>query len=319
MLKEEVIFAFVIDQAIGVIHPVAIWCEVKLWTIFLVAKFSSWLRNHGTYLILTAVDFITSLFDASSVVSTLGLLGVLGIIFMETGLLIGLVFPGGEVVFLAGIAASGAGSAVLGDAKLSAPLLFALAPVAAITGGEVGYWFGKKYGRKFFERPDSRFFNQKMVNTTEKWLLKYGPRKALVFGRFIPFARTLINPVCGVVHLERKLFSTWNAIGAIIWTQVAMGIGYLLGDLIEGSVNKYLYPIIALIVLVTLVPLDYETTHGLCTLTLHGTVASDNCQPRPVSSIFAADRHFFWAARPSKIAFCNSIINCRLMARANLS
>jgi membrane-associated protein len=177
---------------------------------------------------------------------------------METGLLIGLVFPGGEVVFLAGIAASGAGSAVLGDAKLSAPLLFALAPVAAITGGEVGYWFGKKYGRKFFERPDSRFFNQKMVNTTEKWLLKYGPRKALVFGRFIPFARTLINPVCGVVHLERKLFSTWNAIGAIIWTQVAMGIGYLLGDLIEGSVNKYLYPIIALIVLVTLVPLLFE-------------------------------------------------------------
>ena len=198
------------------------------------------------------MEFITNLFDASAVVSTLGLIGVLAIIFMETGLLIGLVFPGGEVVFLAGIAASGAGSAVLGDAKLSAPLLFTLAPVAAITGGEVGYWFGKKYGRKFFERPDSRFFNQKMVNTTEKWLLKYGPRKALVFGRFIPFARTLINPVCGVVQLERKLFSTWNAIGAIIWTQVAMGIGYLLGDLIEGSVNKYLYPIIALIVLVTL-------------------------------------------------------------------
>jgi membrane-associated protein len=258
MLEEEVVFAFVIDQAIGVIHPIAIWCEVKLWPIFLVAKFSSWMRNHGTYLILTAVDFITSLFDASSVVSTLGLLGVLGIIFMETGLLIGLVFPGGEVVFLAGIAASGAGSAVLGDAKLSAPLLFTLAPVAAITGGEVGYWFGKKYGRKFFERPDSRFFNQKMVNTTEKWLLKYGPRKALVFGRFIPFARTLINPVCGVVQLERKLFSTWNAIGAVIWTQVAIGIGYLLGDLIEGSVNKYLYPIIGLIVLVTLVPMLFE-------------------------------------------------------------
>ncbi|NCU78689.1 MAG: DedA family protein, partial [Actinobacteria bacterium] len=71
----------------------------------------------------------------------------------------------------------------------------------------------------------------------------------------IPFARTLINPVCGVVHLERKLFSTWNAIGAIIWTQVAMGIGYLLGDLIEGSINKYLYPIIGVIVLITLLPL----------------------------------------------------------------
>jgi membrane-associated protein len=109
--------------------------------------------------------------------------------------LIGLVFPGGEVVFLAGIAASQSGSALLGDAKLSAPLLFALAPIAAITGGELGYWFGKKYGRPLFERPNTRFFNVKMVETIEKWLIKYGPRKALVFGRFIPFARTLINPI----------------------------------------------------------------------------------------------------------------------------
>ncbi|MTA90486.1 MAG: DedA family protein, partial [Actinobacteria bacterium] len=77
--------------------------------------------------------------DANSVVSTLGLIGVLGIIFMETGLLIGLFFPGGEVVFLAGIAASGSGAQLLGEAKLSAPLLFTLAPVAAIAGGEVGY------------------------------------------------------------------------------------------------------------------------------------------------------------------------------------
>jgi membrane-associated protein len=178
---------------------------------------------------------------------------------METGLLIGLVFPGGEVVFLAGIAASGTGTQILGEAKLSAPLLFALAPVAAIVGGEVGYWFGKKYGRKFFERPNSRFFNLKMVETTDRWLIRYGPRKALIFGRFIPFARTLINPVCGVVNLERKLFSTWNAIGAIIWTQVAIGIGYLLGDLIEGSVDKYLLPIVGLIVLLSLVPMALET------------------------------------------------------------
>jgi membrane-associated protein len=201
---------------------------------------------------------LSTLLDAQSVVSTLGLIGVLGIIFMETGLLIGLIFPGGEVVFLAGIAASGTGAALLGDAKLSAPLLFALAPVAAIVGGEVGYWFGKKYGRKFFDRPNTRFFNQKMVATTEKWLLRYGPRKALVFGRFVPFARTLINPVCGVTNLDRKLFSTWNAIGAIIWTQVAIGIGYLLGDVIEGSVNKYLYPVVVLIVLISLVPLFIE-------------------------------------------------------------
>jgi membrane-associated protein len=200
---------------------------------------------------------LSTLFDASAVVSTLGLIGVLGIIFMETGLLIGLVFPGGEVVFLAGMAASAAGTDVLGDAKLSAPLLFATAPIAAIVGGEVGYWFGKKYGRKFFERPDTRFFNQNMVRRVEKLLAQYGPRKALVFGRFIPFARTLLNPTCGVVLLERKLFSTWNAIGAIIWTQVAIGIGYLLGDALGDRANSYLYIAIGVIVLITLIPMVY--------------------------------------------------------------
>ena len=200
---------------------------------------------------------LSTLFDASAVVSTLGLIGVLGIIFMETGLLIGLVFPGGEVVFLAGMAASSAGADVLGDAKLSAPLLFATAPIAAIVGGEVGYWFGRTYGRKFFERPDTRFFNQNMVRRVEKLLAQYGPRKALVFGRFIPFARTLLNPTCGVVLLERKLFSTWNAIGAIIWTQVAIGIGYLLGDALGDRANSYLYITIGVIVLITLIPMVY--------------------------------------------------------------
>ena len=200
---------------------------------------------------------ISTLFDAGAVVSTLGLIGVLAIIFMETGLLIGLVFPGGEVVFLAGMAASSAGADVLGDAKLSTPLLFLTAPIAAIVGGEVGYWFGRKYGRKFFERPDTRFFNQNMVRRVEKLLAQYGPRKALVFGRFIPFARTLLNPTCGVGLLERKLFSTWNAIGAIIWTQVAIGIGYVLGDVLGDRANSYLYMVVGVIVLITLIPMVY--------------------------------------------------------------
>jgi membrane-associated protein len=207
---------------------------------------------------LAAMDTFLSLFSADSAIATFGLIGVLAIIFMETGLLIGLVFPGGEIVFLAGIAASKAGAIALGDAQLSAPWLFALAPIAAIVGGEVGYWFGKTYGRKFFERPDTRFFNQKMVRSVEKWLIKYGPRKALVFGRFIPFARTLLNPVCGVVQLDRRIFSTWNAIGAIIWTQVAIGIGYLLGDALSASADKYIYGAVGVIVLITLLPMAFE-------------------------------------------------------------
>ena len=212
---------------------------------------------------------ISTLFDASAVVSTLGLIGVLGIIFMETGLLIGLVFPGGEVVFLAGMAASSAGADILGGAKLSTHLLFLTAPIAAIVGGEVGYWFGRKYGRKFFERPDTRFFNQNMVLRVERLLAKYGPRKALIIGRFIPFARTLLNPTCGVVLLDRKLFSTWNAIGAIIWTQVAIGVGYFLGEALGDKARSYMYLIVAVIVLVTLIPVvwglfkEWRTKHHL--------------------------------------------------------
>jgi membrane-associated protein len=212
---------------------------------------------------------LSTLFDADAVVSTLGLIGVLGIIFMETGLLIGLVFPGGEVVFLAGMAASSAGADILGNAKLSTPLLFLTAPIAAIVGGEVGYWFGRKYGRKFFERPDTRFFNQNMVLRVERLLAKYGPRKALIIGRFIPFARTLLNPTCGVVLLDRKLFSTWNAIGAIIWTQVAIGVGYFLGEALGDKARSYMYLIVAVIVLVTLIPVvwgllkEWRTKHHL--------------------------------------------------------
>ena len=212
---------------------------------------------------------ISTLFDASAVVSTLGLIGVLGIIFMETGLLIGLVFPGGEVVFLAGMAASSAGADILGGAKLSTPLLFLTAPIAAIVGGEVGYWFGRKYGRKFFERPNTRFFNQNMVLRVERLLAKYGPRKALIIGRFIPFARTLLNPTCGVVLLDKKLFSTWNAIGAIIWTQVAIGVGYFLGEALGDKARSYMYLIVAGIVLVTLIPVvwglfkEWRTKHHL--------------------------------------------------------
>jgi membrane-associated protein len=212
---------------------------------------------------------LSTLFDADAVVSTLGLIGVLGIIFMETGLLIGLVFPGGEVVFLAGMAASSAGADILGGAKLSTPLLFLTAPIAAIVGGEVGYWFGRKYGRKFFERPDTRFFNQNMVLRVERLLAKYGPRKALIIGRFIPFGRTLLNPVCGVVLLDKKLFSTWNAIGAIIWTQVAIGVGYFLGEALGDKARSYMYLIVAGIVLVTLIPVvwglfkEWRTKHHL--------------------------------------------------------
>jgi membrane-associated protein len=199
-----------------------------------------------------------NLFDAHSIVGDLGLIGVLAIIFAETGLLVGLAFPGDSLLFIAGVAASGSGAAILGTASLDPVLLFALSPFAAIFGSAVGYWFGEKYGKKLFDKPDGRIFNHHKVAATEKWLTKYGIGKALVLARFVPFVRTLINPMCGIIGVPKKTFMIWNFIGALIWTQGVIGLGFILGDVLEGSVDKYLLPVIGLIIFVSLVPVLIE-------------------------------------------------------------
>ena len=199
-----------------------------------------------------------NLFDAHSIVGDLGLVGILTIIFAETGLLVGLAFPGDSLLFIAGVAASGSGAAILGGASLNPVLLFALSPFAAIIGSTVGYWFGEKYGRKLFDRPDGRIFNHHKVAATEKWLTKYGIGKALVLARFVPFVRTLINPMCGIIGVPKKQFLLWNAVGALIWTQGVIGLGFILGDVLEGSVDKYLLPVIGFIVFVSVIPVLLE-------------------------------------------------------------
>jgi membrane-associated protein len=173
-----------------------------------------------------------NLFDAHSIVTDLGLIGILAILFAETGLLVGLAFPGDSLLFVAGI--------------------------AAITGSFVGRWFGAKYGRKLFDRPDGRFFTQARVVQTEKWLEKYGIGKALILARFIPFVRTLINPMVGVINIPTKVFMFWNIVGAIIWTDGIILLGYLLGEKIEGSVDRFLLPIIGLIIALSLLPIAIE-------------------------------------------------------------
>ena len=199
-----------------------------------------------------------NLFDAHSIVGDLGLIGVLAIIFAETGLLVGLAFPGDSLLFIAGVAASGSGAAILGGASLNPVVLFIGAPIAAILGSQVGHWFGSTYGRKLFDRPDGRFFNHQRVVATEKWLTKYGTGKALVLSRFIPFVRTLINPLAGIVGIPVKKFLVWNITGAVIWTQLVLGAGFILGEKLKGSVDKYLLPIVGLIIIISVIPVAVE-------------------------------------------------------------
>lgn len=201
---------------------------------------------------------IGTLFDPNSIVADLGLIGILLILFAETGLLVGLAFPGDSLLFIAGLAASGSAAALLGGVHLSPLGLFIGAPLAVIIGSQIGHFFGSKYGRKLFDRKDDRFFTQARVASTEKWLNKYGIGKAIILARFIPFVRTLINPMCGVVGISARKFFLWNAIGAVIWTESVLTLGYVLGNKLEGSVDKYLLPIIGLIVLASLAPIAME-------------------------------------------------------------
>jgi membrane-associated protein len=184
---------------------------------------------------------------------------------METGLLVGLFFPGDSLLFLSGVGASSVAAKIFDGVQIEIISLLITAPLVAIIGSQTGYWIGAKYGVKLFDRPDNRVFNQKKVQATQRWLNKYGTGKALVLARFIPFVRTLINPMCGIVGVPARKFFFWNFVSAIIWTQTVIGIGYFLGEKIEGSVDKYLLPIIGLIVLVSLAPIAMEVIREIRT------------------------------------------------------
>jgi membrane-associated protein len=199
--------------------------------------------------------------DAKDIVATLGTIGVIATLFIETGLLVGLFLPGDSLLFVAGIAASGTAQEVFGN-QLSYTQLLIWAPIAATIGSQCGHWLGAKYGRPFFDRPNSRFFNQDRVAQTEHWLMKYGLGKALILSHFIPFVRTLINPLCGIIGIPAKKFFIWNIIGSYIWTVGLISAGYLLGERLEGSVDKYLLPIVVLIIVASLAPILIEFFKG---------------------------------------------------------
>jgi len=195
--------------------------------------------------------------DAHDIVTTLGTIGVLAALFIETGLLVGLFLPGDSLLFVAGLAASGTAREIFGD-QLSYTQLMIWAPIFATAGSQFGHWLGAKFGRPFFDRPDSRFFNQERVQQTERWLMKYGLGKALILSHFIPFVRTILNPLCGIIGIPAKKFFFWNVIGSYIWTVGIISAGYLLGEKLEGSVDKYLLPAISIIVILSLVPILLE-------------------------------------------------------------
>jgi membrane-associated protein len=132
--------------------------------------------------------------------------------------------------------------------------------VAAVAGAQLGHHLGARYGRKLFERPDSRLFKQEYVDKAEEYFVKYGPAKAVVLARFIPIVRTFLNPVAGVLGMPARTFLLWNVVGGTLWTVGLILVGYVLGDRLSASfpIDKYILPAVAVIVLLSLLPIGIE-------------------------------------------------------------
>ncbi|MGE5285852.1 MAG: DedA family protein [Micromonosporaceae bacterium] len=212
--------------------------------------------------------------SATSLLSGLGALGVFVVLFAETGLLIGFFLPGDSLLFTAGLfCTTTAGLAV----HLSLPLVLLAAAAGALAGAQVGFLIGRRAGTALLARTSNRH----LVNgaaRAEELLARYGHRKAIVLARFIPVVRTVLNPLAGGLSVSTRTFTTWQVVGGLVWSVGVTLAGYLLGSSIPG-IDTYLLPIIAVIVIVSLVPLAVELRRAR-----RRSVASQG-EPRQVTAV----------------------------------
>ncbi|ETK34696.1 membrane protein [Microbispora sp. ATCC PTA-5024] len=184
-------------------------------------------------------------------------IGVIAIVFAETGLLVGFFLPGDSLLVTAGIFSTAAAAHGFGIAPLSLPALLVFAPIAAIAGAQFGHFLGARFGRKLFDKPDSRLFKREHVDKAEFYFEKFGPAKAVVAARFMPIVRTFMNPVAGVLEMDARRFFVWNALGGVVWVEALLLLGYFLGSKVEG-IDKYILPGVFVVILLSIIPIVRE-------------------------------------------------------------
>jgi membrane-associated protein len=196
---------------------------------------------------------------------SIGYLMIFGIIFAESGLLIGFFLPGDSLLFTAGFLASPASQVLLKELGLPAESPFFSLPIlaigcflAAVIGDSVGYAFGKRVGQRLFQREDSFLFNKKNVYKAQEFYEKHGG-KAIVLARFVPVVRTFAPIVAGIGDMKYNRFLSFNLVGGLLWAVGVTVAGYFLADIIgPDNIDKYLLPIIVLIVLISVAPGIYH-------------------------------------------------------------
>jgi membrane-associated protein len=180
---------------------------------------------------------------------------VCGIIFAETGLLIGFFLPGDSMLFTAGLLVA------TDTIKFNIWLFAALIIVSAVLGNQAGYLIGSKAGPAIFNRPDSRLFKRENVESAHNFFEKHGG-KALILARFVPIIRTFVPVIVGVARMDKRRFFLFNVIGAVLWGGGVTLLGYLLGDKVPW-VKDNLDIIFIVIVLVSVIPIGVEVLRGI--------------------------------------------------------
>ncbi|MDQ3239530.1 MAG: VTT domain-containing protein [bacterium] len=183
-------------------------------------------------------------FDLSEIIRQVGYIGIFAIVFAESGLLIGFFLPGDSLLFTAGFLAS--------QGYLDVTILTIICWIAAVTGDQAGYMIGRKTGHKIFNKENSKFFHRDHLIKAEKFYEAHGG-KTIILARFTPIIRTFAPVVAGAGKMDYKSFVFYNIIGGTLWTFSMILGGYFLGRVIP-DVDKYILPIIAIIVLASIAP-----------------------------------------------------------------
>lgn len=203
----------------------------------------------------TIVNFLRSLTDPERLIrllSTLlsgwlGYAALFGIVFSETGLLVGLFLPGDSLLFTVGV--------VAGAGQLNIVVVNALLMMAAMMGDSTGYLLGRQTGPRIFSRKDSRFFKQEYITRTHAYYERYGG-KTIIMARFVPIVRTFAAFVAGVGRMPYLRFLPFSVCGGIGWVFLMTMLGYELGGI--PFIRHYFDKVILLIVFVSLLPTAIE-------------------------------------------------------------
>jgi len=197
------------------------------------------------------LEFLRTLTDPEKLISFLssvvtgwyGYLLLFLIVFAETGLLVGFIFPGDSLLFTIGVVA-GAGGLDIG-------VICAVLVVASVLGDQSGYFLGFRTGPHVFNRPDSRFFKQEYVRRTQEFYDKYGG-KTLIMAKFVPIVRTFAPFMAGVGRMKYAKFLSFNVFGGLGWVLSMTLAGYFLGGV--SIVRQHFEKVVILIVVVSLIP-----------------------------------------------------------------